>query len=294
MYNYTIKKTDNYEVLLKPNEFYTTEKLPSGLYYPGRAVDDYLVNFEYNFKANEKKTLEYNYNIIAEMSGTVETNYGKDKEVWTRTFTILENKSENTDENSFVVNEQAVIDYDYYNNLARSYEETYGIDINSVLKVKFNMNVPELKLEDCIELDIDITNNVTNLQENYEKTTTNIVPEVTQETDKSQVAILIISSLMVLFAIIYGVMWLKREKTSDGKYKNKVKHVLKYYDDIIAVVEDEPNLEGLKAMKISNLDDLVKIAEQSRRNIIFYETIKNKKSNLYVIVDGYCYIYSIT
>ena len=89
-------------------------------------------------------------------------------------------------------------------------------------------------------------------------------------------------------------MWLKREKTSDGKYKNKVKHVLKYYDDIIAVVEDEPNLEGLKAMKISNLDDLVKIAEQSRRNIIFYETIKNKKSNLYVIADGYCYIYSIT
>ena len=196
MYNYTIKKTDNYEVLLKPNEFYTTEKLPSGLYYPGRAVDDYLVNFEYNFKANEKKTLEYNYNIIAEMSGTVETNYGKDKEVWTRTFTILENKSENTDENSFVVNEQAVIDYDYYNNLARSYEETYGIDINSVLKVKFNMNVPELKLEDYIELDIDITNNVTNLQENYEKTTTtNIAPEVTQETDKSQVTIFICYNL---------------------------------------------------------------------------------------------------
>ena len=95
MYNYTIEKSDNYEVLLKSNDFYISDKLQSGMYYPGRGVDDYIINFIYDFKANEKRNLEYNYNITAELVGTVESNDGRDIEVWNRKFDILENKSSN-------------------------------------------------------------------------------------------------------------------------------------------------------------------------------------------------------
>ena len=293
MYNYTIKKSDDYEVLLKPNEFYTNEALPSNLYYPGRAVDDYVISFIYDFKANEKRHLDYSYNITAELVGIVESSDGRDKEVWNRDFNILENKPMSLDGDNILINEKVNIDYDYYNNLVRSYKETYGLEINSILKVKFNIDFPEIELKDEIELDIDITDDVTSLDENYEKTITNLTPETPNKISGSKITFSIIGVLIILF-MIYEIIKINRRKTPEEKYKRNIKYILKFYEDLVVTTGNKPNLESLKIIKIMSLEDLVKISEQNRKNIILYEEVKNKKSKLYVIVDNYCYMYNVT
>ena len=58
--------------------------------------------------------------------------------------------------------------------------------------------------------------------------------------------------------------------------------------------ENKPNLKDLKVIKITNLEGLVNVAEQTKNNIIYYELIKNQVSNLYVIVNEYVYIYTVT
>ena len=71
VYSYKIKKDDNYEILLKPNNFYMTKTLPSGGYYVSNSVNSYMIDLQYYFSANKKANIESNYNIVANLVGTV-------------------------------------------------------------------------------------------------------------------------------------------------------------------------------------------------------------------------------
>ena len=115
---------------------------------------------------------------MATLVATVQTDEEK-KEIWTRNYSLLENKNkqENTDE--FTINESVNIDYETYNNLVNSYERTYDIMVDAVLKIRFNISYnidfSELgsdnkNVEDYIELYIPITNTVTEVTNNYENT----------------------------------------------------------------------------------------------------------------------------
>ena len=348
IYSYSAQKNVDYKVLLKPNDFYVTETLPSGKYYAAKSVNKYIINFIYDFKASKKTNLNYNYNISAEIIGTVPSKDNQNQEVWNRTFPILENK-ESIYKDNFFVNEQVEIDYDYYNNLARSYEETYGIEIEATLKVYFNISCinenlkedkikdhielneedknlkenikpneenktinenikpneedktiketikldEENKINDRIELDIDLSNTVTKVNKNYDEATNKEVMLETQNTEK--IVFYILSGICAIICITVIVVRLKQNiKTPEQKYEHNIKRILKYYKELIVTVTNEPNLADLKIMDITSIDDLIDVAEQNNSTIIHYEAIKNKRSNLYVIVNNYVYVYVVT
>ncbi len=295
MYNYEIKKSDNYEVILKENEFYENQILASGLYYPGKSVDEYKINYLYDFKANEKKIIEYSYNITGELVGTVLSNDGIERKVWTRNFELLENKTGKVEGKNFSINEVINIDYEYYNNLARKYEEAYLLPIDSVLKVKLNVsfkNLDNKKFEDYIETDINITDDVTSLTENYEKIETNLPKSENQNI--SQGRFLGITFIIFLIIIIFFInKKIKEKMTYKRKYKIKVKKILNSYKDLIVIVKNKPNFDGMKILETSDLEGLINVSEQTKNNIIYYEEIKNMKSKLYIVVDNYVYSYEI-
>lgn len=296
MYSYTIKKTEDYEVTLKPNDFYTSEVLPSDNYYPSKAVDNYAINFGYDFKSNEELNFEYNYNVTAEMIGIVKSSDDKGNEIWTRTFDILENKTGNGYQDNFLINEKVDIDYEYYNNLARSYEETYGILIDSNLKVRFNIisKVNDETIDDYIELDIKLNDTVTNAEKNYQEVRSNVSIQDSGNISKTQIISYLFGGLFFISIIFFIIVKFKNKKDPKKRYKNNVKHIIKYYRDLIVIAENKPDLKDLKIIKISSLDSLVNVAEQTNNTIIYYEIIKDKVSNLYVIVDEYVYVYTVT
>ena len=300
--SYSSKKSSNYEVLLKPNDFYDTEILPSDKYYASKSVDKYIINFIYDFKASKKANLDYTYNITAEIVGTVLSSENQNKEVWNKTFSILEN-NESIYKDNFYINEKVDIDYEYYKNLARSYEETYGISIKSTLKVYFNVsyniNLKTLKEEDkkvndCIELDIDLTNTVTSANKNYEDVTNKDITKDIQGTNNDRIFYILGLIFAIACITIIIIMIKQNNKTPEQKYRHNINKILRYYKELIVTVTNEPNLEGLKIMEINSLDDLIDLAEQNNSSIIHYEAAKNKKSNLYVIINNYVYVYIVT
>ena len=295
MYNYKIKKTDNYKVLLKPNDFYETETLESGNYYPSMAVKNYIINFGYNFEANEKSNLEYNYNVTAELVGTCSSIEGQYEDIWIRNFDILETKFQNINDSSFAINEEVSIDFEYYKNLVLSYEETYGVQIDGVLKVKFNMNFSDLngkKMKDYIELDINLNEDIASVEKNYQSVKTNKISEISQNSDKfKKFDFFAICIIIIIFAIL-GIYRIKRNTPKD-KYKRKLKKILKYCKDLIVVVKEKPILKNSEIIKIDDLNGLINLAEQTKNNIIYYETIKDIKSEFFVINNNYVYIYEV-
>ena len=295
---FVAEKSSDYEVLLKPNNYYTTETLPSGRYYASKSVKQYTLDFKYHLYGDGEADLEYVYNVTAELSGIVDGNNDNGKEVWNRTFNILEDKKENC-KKKFSINEKVNIDYEYYNNLARSFEKEYGIEIDSGLKIYLNVsyNVNSLSFEDYIELDIPITNTVTEVEENYENLTTkNINPKI-ENVVANKIIYYAIGTAFIIGTIAISVIIIRKNKhniTLEDMYEKNINKILKYYRDLIVTVQNEPDISNLKVMEIMTIDDLIDVAEQNKANIIRYEEIKSKVSKLYVITRNYVYIYEIT
>ena len=293
--DYTVKKTDNYKILLKPNKFYEGETLESGGYYPSAAVKSYIVDFKYDFKANQNIDLKYNYNVTVELNGICTNQDGEYEEIWERKFNVLETKNENINSDRFTINEEVNIDYEYFYNLMLKYEETYGVQLYETLKVKFNINFPDLngkEVNDCIELDINLNEVITNAEENYQAIKSNNTSKLPKNENKTQN---IVSSIIIVMAVLYLAfkIYLMKNRTPKDKYKRKVKSVLKYCKDLIVIVKENPNFDNQKIVKIENLDSLVNLAEQTKNNIIYYEEVKDKKSNFYVIDGSFVYLFEI-
>ena len=306
IYQYKIEKKSDYEVLLKENDFYETKTLPAHLYYASRSIDTFNINFEYNFKGSNKTDIGYDYSITADLVGTVKDEY-QDKEIWNRSFCILENKSDKQiKKDAFSINEKININYEEYNDLVNSYEREYGIKIDAVLKVRFNIayktdlsNYNDYdenteKTEDFIELEIPITNTITEVKKNYEnESEINIIPPIEEIEIKQYIYYTIAGLLIITDLIIFIMKIYKNKMTKEEKYEKNINHILKYYKDIIVTVKDKPNLTDLKIMEVITLDDLIDVAEQNNCNIIHYEDLANRINYLYVIVGEYVYYYKI-
>ena len=300
VYNYTVQKSDDYIVELIPNTFYASDTLPAGGHYASKSVNSFIINFIYNFEGSSRTDIDYNYNVTANLIGTVVNSDGEEKEVWNRNYTLQKDTNSNQKNiDTFSINKKVTIDYQKYNNLARSYENEYGIALNAILKLRFNisydinlsnLNVDTEKVDDYIELDIPITNTVTEVKKNYENQESKYVFPKTQD---NNIAFYIIGELFIFVAILIFIIAIIKNKHKD-LYTRNINHIFKYYKDLIVTISNEPDLSNSKTLYIHILDDLIDVAEQTRSNIIHYEVIPNEKSYLYVIVNDYVYIYVVT
>lgn len=308
LYSYVANKKGDYQVLLKENNIYEEKVLESGKYYASKSIDKYLLNFEYNFKVEGRegakeetkvaeqtekiKNIDYKYNITAQIEGTVPNSSEEKKEIWTRNYTLIDDINNKTTQDNFIIEENVDIKYDDFNNLVREYENKYGISIEAKLKVKLNIyyeikfeNKDVENIEDYIELDIVLTDSVSNVEKNYE--------EVTQKdifsTNKNNIYY-IISTITGVIAILLMVIN-KNKQTPEREYNRKINNILKNYGELIVTVSNKPNTDDYIVMNIKKLEDLIDLAEQNKTNIIHYEAEKEKNNAFFVYVDRLVYLY---
>lgn len=300
LYDYTINRNVDYNVLLKENNFYENEELSAYKCYASKGIDKYLLEFKYNLSSDKAKKIQYRYNITAQIVGTVSNNNEQGKEIWTKNYVLLDEKNADVQNNLFIV-ENVNINYDDYNNLARDYEDNYGISINAVLKVRFNIlydiefdnneNKSVKDVEDYIELDIELNNSISSVEKKYEDITKKeVFPIIENDVNVyyvCSVAIIIISAILIIIII-------RKKKSPEEMYKKRVNYIIKNYSELIATVSNEPNIENYNVMEITDFEDMIDLAEQNKINIIHFEKIKNKQNNFYVFIDKFVYVYILS
>ena len=302
-YSYSGEKSSSYEVLLKPNDFYESQSLPSSLYYASKSIDNFVINFKYDFNGSKETNLSYSYNVTAELIGYANDKSGQSRKVWSKTFDIAENKDiQQNYIKDFSISQDANINYETYNNLARLYEDKYGITIDAILKVRLNVSLNFYDLEkkeakDYIELDIQINSTITNVEEKYESKSIDNIGIQGKTFNTKEILYSIIGVIFILASIAITIIAIKKSKSEESledMYEKNINKILKYYRDLIVTVDNKPDLSNLESLKVMILDDLIDVAEQNKAIIIRYEELKEDKSYLYVIIGKYAYIYEVT
>lgn len=303
LYNYQIKKNSSHVTNLKEESIYYYDSLiGESSSYPSLSIKNMNLNFTYFFAGNELINSDYTYNITADIIGNYTESSGTEQ-VWEKKFTLTENKTINLEkQKSFAINENTIIDYNLYNDLVRQFKEVYNLQIQAKLRVRLNVsysikdpenNFNDIQKSDFVEVEIPLTETITTVKNNYQPLTEDSITETI--VNKPDYIILSIGMFFILLSIILFIIANnKKVVTKYSLYKKNMEKVMKDYGDLIVTVKNRPSIKNLRLMALTNIDDLVDVAEQNKCNIINYEIPKKYESFLLVIVEGYVYVYVIT
>jgi len=302
--HYTDKSNLDYNVYLKPNNFYKTSFLPKDKNYISTLIDYVDADFDYTFKSAEDFDLEYTYYIKADV--LVNNNEGKN--IFKQEETIINKNSFNdVSNNTFSINQNVKIDYAKYNRLASDFISSYDLQADSKVVISLYVDVlgkhdefdKELKDKAVISLEIPLTNKTVDIAMNYKLT--NNVDEIfqyksTMINNPVLFTISIVLAILDVVWIIAIIAYVISHRDSKTIYAHKLKRILRDYDRYISETNNfkRTDLEkGLRVEYVKSFDDIINIRDSIEKPILFHEEKVGESAVFYIIDDKVIYIYEM-
>lgn len=288
--NYNENSNLDYKVYLKANEFYETNYLGKNKVYVASLIDNVEISFKYNYNIEKPSDVDFNYSIVAKLTiddGTSKNNY------FEKEYVLLSNKVASIKEGTnYNLNEKVIIDYDYYNSLANSFKQQYGVDTTSNLTVylKVNKKSDIENANNSIEnstmfVKIPLSEKSVNIELNYQDINNSnyIIQENDSKLDNIVFGILSLISLAatLIFTVqlIRLLTLLRGKKSAYDKYINKI---LNEYDRLIVENGTGPDTKTTNVIKISQFDELLDVRDNLKLPIMYYVIAKHTKCCFYI------------
>jgi hypothetical protein len=298
--NYSEKSDIDYKVYLKNNDTYDDEYLEKDNLYIANIIKNIVIDFDYNFLVDKESDIDYTYAIKADL---VVYDSKKDKNLLSKEYVLLdETKEKIVNSKDIIVNKEVVIDYDYYNDIVKSFKAKYSIEGDSYLKVyldvledasdsnsyyfynKNNMSVTIPLSEKVVDIEIK-TNDIDKKSR--------IISDADVQVGKPiyMILCLVFFSLMVFFInLLCKKLGLAIYK--QNKYDKLVKKIIRNNDSIIIDTPTPPN-KSLKIIRVDNFDELKDAHDMVQEPIMFYEISKHNKCEFYITHGNNLYLYKV-
>ena len=298
---YTESSKLDYKVYLKENDFYDDKYLGKDMLYVASLIDKLAIDFDYNFESEDKESIDFSYSIIAKLSID---NISGTKSYFEKTYTLLNNKEvKMIDSTGQSIKEQISIDYPYYNSLANSFKNQYGVDANSKLTIYMLINkknsensnfildnnsimniiVPLSERSVDISLDYKEINDTSNIIKKQSMSIKDYVPLILS-------VLFIILSLIMMIKCMRNINSLRRKKS---EYDKQIAKILKEYDRLIAESNTLMSFDNKEIININKFTELLDIHDNLQLPIMYYEVEKHKSSYFYISHENVLYLLEI-
>ena len=284
--DYSETERVDYKVYLKENEFYEQEYLDKNMLYIASLIKNIDIDLGYNFEANEKIDMGYKYKVVGDL--VIKDEYGKNT-YFTKEYLLKEeeNKSINNKE-AFQVNENIIIDYDYYNKLANDFKTQYGLNTTSYLEVKLEIekesDKDKVNINDDSEVAITIPLSERAIQINFNSKDTSLINKaiIDRKMEFNSIVfiieiILLIISIIIIKRIIELIVILPRKK----EYDKYLDNILKEYDRLIVKTTTWINEKESHIIEIHEFEELLDVRDTLKLPIMYY-VVNNEKSYFYI------------
>lgn len=299
--NYNETSNLDYKVFLKENNFYDTEYLGKNKVYIANLIDNIEINFRYNYNIAEPANVDFNYNVVAKLTiddGTSKNNY------FEKEYVLLSNKRANLNNGTFYnLNEKVEIDYAYYNSLANSFKQQYGVDTTSNLTVylKVNKHTDIENAANAIEnstmyVKIPLSEKAINIELNYQDINNSnyIIQGVDSKVDNIIFGVCAVISFIA--ALVFAIKLIRLLTLLRGKksiYDKYVEKILNEYDRLIVENGTGPDLKSNKVIKISKFEELLDVRDNLKLPIMYYVVTKHVKCCFYIKHNDDLYLMTI-
>lgn len=295
------KSSLDYKVYLQKNEFYEQEYLGKDMLYIASLIDKILIDFDYTLQGEDKENIDFDYKIVATLSINNQTGT---RSYFEKSYVLLDNKQVSMkDATSQNIKETINLDYQYYNSLANSFKNQYGVDADSKLTVYMLVNKKNAEGSNLVLDDFSIMNIVIPLSERAieirldykEINDTNNVIKKEDVTFKNYIP-LIIATLLILLSLVFMIKAIRKIdflRVKKSEYDKCISKILKEYDRLIAETSTLLSFEGKEIISIMKFSELLDIHDNLQLPIIYYEVSKHKECYFYVSHDNLVYILKV-
>lgn len=289
--NYTETTSVDYSVCLKSSDPYNTKCLEKNGKYDASQINNIKADFNYETEFADKINYNLSYHVVL-----VSRIYDRfdSKNI------VYEHKDVIVDKTDFTINTSihklkvdVNIDYKKYNDFVVDYIKKYSANseasLDAILYIEENnetrrvasLNIP------LVKKDFKISNILVDSDEYV--ATVNM-----KEWDEKDTGTLIISAVLVLFAILLMIRFTKlimSSITKKSSYEVLLQDILNTYDRLIVVARDGYESDTvMKVVKVSTFEELLDVREILNKPII-YTKINNVKSEFIVEDENKIYKY---
>ena len=302
LYSYSNMASINYYTYLKPNILYDTESIGEGHIYITEFVDYIEASLAYEFKGDEEADIKGDYEVIAEVEGF--TGEGDAyTSIWRKQFPLLEKTKFNVKDKTISIKENIQLKLGEYNNFAKKVIEDSKIVSNVKLTVLMNINLNTDTEKGIIKDKISPTM-IIPLNTNYFKIRGNLVQEKPGSIEKTnQIQLPINEKKMKFYGVIIGALLLlltyiiifTNVSAMADPLEKKLKKIFKNHGDRLVALNNEVTINCENYSMVKSIDDLVRIADEIGKPIIYKHSLDFKEiSKFYVYDEKQMYILDLT
>lgn len=300
---YNQESTLDYRVYLLPNELYEETFLGPGRAYISALADYISTEFIYRFSAGSEAEIDGEYSVTANI---VALTGQEDYLVWEKSFPLLAPETFHVNGKDVFLREEVILPFSEYVALANSIRETTGFTPQKLnLRVNYNVNLvadtPEGVIEETAtpELIVPLSGNVFTVGGSLEDSRTGGIPATRQEPvpyfEEARTGFALLSSLLVLFLLIFIQVTVGREERNNF-IKKKLSRILKQHQDrIVKCAEAIPSPGQGNILEVASFDDLLKIADELGKPIFYQSGQKeeNYEHTFSVFSEQHTYRYTL-
>ena len=291
----------NYKVYLKDNNFYETPYLEDGMAYVATLIDKIHINYDYLLTSNTNTNLDIDYKIIAKLIIGSQNN---SKIFFEKEYDLTDSiKDKMNDTNTYHINREAIIDYNYYNDLANKFRASYAVNTISNLEVQLIVeeknsenNNHKMNNQSVTSLTIPLSEqeiNISMQEKQINDVKTLLKEEKYHIKSKEFYTMSIIILVLILTHIGFIIRYLIKKHHKLTKYDKYINRLLNGYDRIIVNVKTPHNKNKYEIIRVNNFQELIDVRDNTKEHINYYIIEEHKKCEFYVTNDKDLYLYEV-
>ena len=294
----------DYKVILKENDFFETGYLEENKKYIASLIDYITANFNYKLSLKEQNIgYKYSYRIESVIDVREE---GAADALFNKTEQILNGQEMQSNSKDLFIKESIDIDYNKYNDLIKSFVETYKLnDIESTLTINMYVSVfgscessaANKAKESLISLSLPLTTKTVaiDLENNLVNSENNLMQCKIGNTNYflmmfSAIMFALIDISLVIYAIRYEI----KTRTAENIYEKELKKILNNYGSYIQTLDTDFDFGDHQLLKVDSFNDMLEIRDTIRQPILLKEN-QNKTGAYFIIPSNtkVLYIYKL-
>jgi hypothetical protein len=286
-------KTDiRYNVFLKPNPLYTSDSLEENKLYLSSFVDNIKANFQYSFNIDKPADIKGFYEVVTIVEGYI-IEEKKDKIIWQKEFVLLPKSNFSSKDTKHLINKEIIFSLDEYNTFASLITEAANLNVevrasvvmNIALHAKAGNNIIQKNFAPSITIPLNM---------NYFDIVKNGIgdkPEVVEET--KQIPLPVNRNIVIAYSIIIGITFLallyllifvKGDAPVDAM-KKQLNRIFKSHGTRLVAINNEIGTTFGMYYKVKSIEDLVRIADELGKPIMYRYSTDSKEITQFYIHD---------
>ena len=287
VYSYDESGSINYKAYLVPNNYYNVPFLNEGMQYISSLVNYLDVDFNYNLLFNSKSKYSYNYYVTGDLyiyEGTT-----KDKLLYKKSYNIINPVAINNEiGTSISLNLNQKIDYSYYDSIAKSFTNQFGLITNSEMVFNFHVNVDSKSelLDDDVRVEglsvMRVPLNTKTMGVSVDVSNSNNKEKFVKVSDNtSNIILLSVSFVSFVLAVLLVqsiVRFMYKTRSTKSNYQVTLEKILREYDRAIITAKSDYIIKNVdNFIDVSSFLELMDVHDNLDLPILYIEIAKGHK-----------------